>query len=58
MALAAGKSMGNMMAIGQAAGVAAARASALGVTPRQLPYEEVKAGLQALNVAVGSGGDW
>ena len=52
MALAAGKSMGNMMAIGQAAGVAAAQASKRGVTPRQLPYEAVREGLEALNVHI------
>ena len=60
MALAAGKSMGNMMAIGQAAGIAAAAAVRTGVTPRQLPYDAVKEGLQKLNVAVGNaeGRDW
>ena len=37
-----------MMAIGQAAGAAAARACALSVAPRALPYAEVRAALDAL----------
>lgn len=44
--LAAGKSMGNMMELGQAAGVAAALAVSKHITPRQLPYGEVQAVLR------------
>lgn len=58
MALAAGKSMGNMMAIGQAAGVSAALASKNGVAPRKVAYEEVKAALAALNVNINDEFDW
>lgn len=50
MALAAGKSMGNMMAIGQAAGVTAALANREGIFLRVLPYEQVKEGLRRLEV--------
>jgi hypothetical protein len=39
---AAGKSMGNMMEIGQAAGVAAALCSQRGVTPRELNVRELQ----------------
>ena len=42
LGLAAGKSMGNMMAIGQAAGVAGALSVHEGVTPRALPVEKVQ----------------
>ena len=42
LGLAAGKSMGNMMAIGQAAGVAGALSVQAGVTPRALPYQKVQ----------------
>ncbi len=50
MALAAGKSMGNMMAIGQAAGVAAAISAKEGVAPRALPAAKVqKALMETLN---------
>jgi hypothetical protein len=50
LALAAGKSMGNMMAIGQAAGVAAALSAKEKVTPRELPAAKVqKALLETLN---------
>lgn len=52
MGLAAGKSMGNMMAIGQAAGVAAAYASKAKVSPRALPYAQVMEGLKRLHVNV------
>jgi hypothetical protein len=42
--------MGNMMAIGQAAGVAAAISAKNGVTPRALPIDMVqKALLETLN---------
>ncbi len=43
--LAAGKSMGNMMAMGQAAGAAAALSVRRGVTPRHLSYGEVQKAL-------------
>ena len=39
---AAGKSMGNMMGIGQAAGIAAAIASKQGVTPRSLNVKDIQ----------------
>ncbi len=45
LALAAGKSMGNMMAIGQAAGAAAALSVKAGVTPRELPAQAVQKAL-------------
>jgi hypothetical protein len=45
---AAGKSMGNMMALGQAAGVAAALSSAQGVTPRQLDVGRLQQVLRAM----------
>lgn len=47
---AAGKSMGNMMAVGQAAGVAAALCSAEGVTPRQLDVTTLQASLRGMGV--------
>ncbi len=47
---AAGKSMGNMMALGHAAGVAAALSSRDGVTPRELPVDELQAALRAMHV--------
>jgi hypothetical protein len=47
---AAGKSMGNMMALGQAAGVAAALASQSHVTPRALPVEQVQRALEQMGV--------
>ncbi|MFO7698695.1 MAG: FAD-dependent oxidoreductase [Anaerolineae bacterium] len=47
---AAGKSMGNMMALGQAAGVAAALASQSQVTPRALPVEQVQWALEQMGV--------
>ena len=43
--LAAGKSMGNMMGMGQAAGAAAALCVQQGVTPRKLPYNLVQKAL-------------
>ena len=52
LGLAAGKSMGNMMAIGQAAGVAAALAVRQGVTPRALPYEMVQKKLKDMGVSL------
>ncbi len=47
---AAGKSMGNMMALGQAAGVAAALCSAEGVTPRQLDVSRLQQVLRSMGV--------
>jgi hypothetical protein len=55
MGLAAGKSMGNMMEIGQAAGVAAALCSARGTTPRQLDVKELQATLCAMGVRLQRG---
>ena len=49
---AAGKSMGNMMAVGQAAGVAAALCSAQGVTPRQLNVTKLQATLRDMGVTL------
>ncbi len=45
---AAGKSMGNMMALGQAAGTAAAMCSAQGVTPRELDVGQLQAVLRSM----------
>jgi hypothetical protein len=47
---AAGKSMGNMMALGQAAGVAAALCSAEGVTPRLLDVSWLQRVLRSMGV--------
>ncbi len=47
---AAGKSMGNMMALGQAAGVAAALCCRLATTPRALDVREVQRALTAMGV--------
>ena len=47
---AAGKSMGNMMALGQAAGVAAALCAQSGLTPRALPVSRVQEALEAMGV--------
>jgi hypothetical protein len=47
---AAGKSMGNMMALGQAAGVAAALCHAQGVTPRQLDVGRLQDALRSMGV--------
>jgi glycine/D-amino acid oxidase-like deaminating enzyme len=47
---AAGKSMGNMMALGQAAGVAAALASAREVSPRQLDVKLLQRTLREMGV--------
>lgn len=47
---AAGKSMGNMMEVGQAAGVAAAMSSARGCTPRDLPVADLQATLRGMGV--------
>jgi hypothetical protein len=47
---AAGKSMGNMMEIGQAAGVAAALCSTQGITPRQVNIKELQEILCAMGV--------
>jgi hypothetical protein len=45
---AAGKSMGNMMALGQAAGTAAAMCAAQGVTPRELNVQQLQAVLRSM----------
>jgi hypothetical protein len=45
---AAGKSMGNMMALGQAAGTAAALCAARGVTPRELYVKQLQAVLRSM----------
>jgi hypothetical protein len=47
---AAGKSMGNMMALGHAAGVAAALSSRRGVTPRELAVDALQATLREMGV--------
>ena len=50
LGLAAGKSMGNMMEIGQAAGAAAALCSAHGVIPRQLDVRALQKVLGSMGV--------
>jgi hypothetical protein len=50
LGLAAGKSMGNMMEIGQAAGVAAALCCAQGTMPRRLNVKELQAALRSMGV--------
>ncbi|MCL2548360.1 MAG: FAD-dependent oxidoreductase [Symbiobacteriaceae bacterium] len=45
-----GKSMGNMMAFGQAAGIAAALCVKLGKQPRKLDYKLIQAKLAEMNV--------
>ena len=45
---AAGKSMGNMMALGQAAGTAAALCAAQGITPRALDVRQLQAVLRSM----------
>jgi hypothetical protein len=45
---AAGKSMGNMMALGQAAGTAAALCAAQGVTPRKLDVRQLQSVLRSM----------
>lgn len=47
---AAGKSMGNMLALGQAAGVAAALCSVEGVTPRRLDVSHLQRVLRSMGV--------
>ena len=47
---AAGKSMGNMMELGQAAGVAAALCSAQGISPRQLDVPQLQSILRQMGV--------
>lgn len=47
LGLTAGKSMGNMMALGHAAGVAAALAARAGVRPRDLPVAQIQRVLRA-----------
>jgi hypothetical protein len=49
---AAGKSMGNMMDLGQAAGVAAALCAAQGVTPRALSVPQLQAALRAMGARI------
>lgn len=51
---AAGKSMGNMMEIGQAAGVAAALCSSQGQTPRTLNVRELQEALHTMGVRLDS----
>lgn len=50
LGMAAGKSMGNMMAIGQAAGIAAAISVRKGITPRHLDAKEVQSVLVNMGV--------
>jgi len=45
---AAGKSMGNMMALGQAAGTAAALCAVQGVTPRELDVKQLQSVLRSM----------
>jgi hypothetical protein len=45
---AAGKSMGNMMALGQAAGTAAALCAAQDVTPRELDVKQLQSALRSM----------
>ncbi len=52
LGMAAGKSMGNMMALGQAAGVAAALSVQTGKTPRTLDPKAVQAVLLAWGVTL------
>lgn len=52
VAMSAGKSMGNCMATGHAAGVAAALSIGAGVTPRALPAARLRAGLRDEGVAL------
>ena len=47
---AAGKSMGNMMEVGQAAGVAAALCAVKGIAPRDLSVSELQATLRVMGV--------
>lgn len=54
LALAAGKSMGNMMAIGQAAGIAAALASSQGIMPRQVQAVKIQEILKKTGVDLSS----
>jgi len=49
---AAGKSMGNMMELGQAAGVAAAMSAAQGIGPRQLDVKALQEVLRGMGVQV------
>jgi len=50
LGLTAGKSMGNMMALGHAAGVAAAMAARNGVRPRDLPVADIQKSLREAGV--------
>lgn len=52
LALAAGKSMGNMMAIGQAAGTGAAIACEEGITPRQVDPRKIQEKLRRMGVVL------
>lgn len=56
-ALPAGKSMGNMMMIGQAAGIVAALSNRLNLDPRKVSYEAVIGGMHELHVDT-EGNDW
>jgi hypothetical protein len=53
---AAGKSMGNMMALGQAAGVAAALSAHSGIAPRALPVGRVQEALRGMGVRLSAPG--
>ena len=50
-----GKSMGNMISIGQGAGVAAAIAAREGVAPRQVEVRRVQAALARMGVVLTTG---
>lgn len=47
-----GKSEGNMLAIGQAAGVAGALCAQLGIQPRHLDYKLVQQGLRKMDISL------
>ena len=49
---AAGKSTGNMMALGQAAGIAAAAAAASRITPRNVPVKDIQQALVDMGVSL------
>jgi hypothetical protein len=57
VAAAAGKSMGNCMATGHAAGLAATLSIKQGCLPRELPIKDLQNALQADGVDLTRGGD-
>jgi len=57
VAASAGKSMGNCMATGHAAGLAATLSIKKGCLPRQLPVKELQKALQADGVNLTRSGD-